>query len=345
MEIYNIIRWYRRIRSPRIKLMGILALHLLKRRYVNMFFDPSLSCNLRCRMCYFSDPEARKNMHGSFTEEDIQAIAHSLFHRVLRLQIGCGAEPTTFKYLDKVIKLASEHGVPHISMTTNGQLLTLERLKQLVENGLDELILSAHGLSEKVYEDMMPNAKFAQFLQTLENLKKVKAEHPPLKIRLNYTINADNIQDLVLLPEVFADIKPNVIQLRPIQKIGESEYNNFSMEQILQLYDEYVSPAVQFCAENNITCIYPQRENLMSIGHENDAANHVNSVIEMLPCFQLSPFNGWKDKIDPYHETFEDYCRRTNRVKFILHHLFGRVTPEDKEKEGTTKALNYQIKR
>lgn len=344
MDIYTIIRLYRRIRSPRIKLMGILALHLLKRRYVNLFFDPSLSCNLRCRMCYFSDPEARKDMHGTFTEEDIQAIARSLFHRVLRLQIGCGAEPTTFKYLDELIRLASESGVPHISMTTNGQLLTLERMKQLVENGLDELILSAHGLSEKVYEDMMPNAKFAQFLQTLDYLKTVKAEHPQLKVRLNYTINADNIQDLTLLPEVFADIKPNVIQLRPIQKIGESDYNNFSMEQILQMYDEYVKPAVKFCEENDIICIYPQRENLMSIGHKDAAANHVNSVIEMLPCFQLSPYKEWKEKIDPYRETFEDYCRRTHRVKFILNSLFGRVSQENKEEEGTTKALNYQIK-
>ncbi len=284
-------------------------------------------------------------MHGSFTEEDIQAIAHSLFHRVLRLQIGCGAEPTTFKYLDEIITLATECGVPHISMTTNGQLLTHEKLERLVENGLDEIILSAHGLSESVYEDMMPNAKFAQFTQTLKNLKMIKAEHPQLKMRLNYTINADNIQDLALLPEIFSELKPNVIQLRPIQKIGESDYNNFSMEQILQLYDEYVKPAVKFCEENGIICIYPQRENLMSIDHKDDTANHVNSVIEMLPCFQLSPFSGWKEKIDPYHETFEDYCRRTNRVKFILKLLFGRVDAEHKEEEGTTKALNYQIKR
>ena len=284
-------------------------------------------------------------MHGSFTEEDIQAIAHSLFHRVLRLQIGCGAEPTTFKYLDEIITLATECGVPHISMTTNGQLLTHEKLERLVENGLDEIILSAHGLSESVYEDMMPNAKFAQFTQTLKNLKMIKAEHPQLKMRLNYTINADNIQDLALLPEIFSELKPNVIQLRPIQKIGKSDYNNFSMEQILQLYDEYVKPAVKFCEENGIICIYPQRENLMSIDHKDDTANHVNSVIEMLPCFQLSPFSGWKEKIDPYHETFEDYCRRTNRVKFILKLLFGRVDAEHKEEEGTTKALNYQIKR
>ena len=325
--------------------MGILALHVLRRRYINMFFDPTLSCNLRCRMCYFSDPETRKEMHGCFTEEDIQAIAHSLFYRVLRLQIGCGAEPTTFKYLDETISLASECGVPHISMTTNGQLLTLDKLKRLVGHGLDEIILSAHGLSESVYEDMMPNAKFAQFLLTLENLKTIKAEHSQLKIRLNYTINADNIQDLALLPKIFSELKPNVIQLRPIQKIGESDYNNFSMEQILQLYDEYVKPAVKFCEDNGITCIYPQRENLMSIGHKDNAVNHVNSVIEMLPCFQLSPFNGWKEKIDPYHETFEDYCRRTNRVKFMLNLLFGRVDSEHKEEEGTTKALNYQIKR
>ena len=84
-------------------------------------------------------------MHGCFTEEDIQAIAHSLFHRVLRLQIGCGAEPTTFKYLDETISLASEWECPHLH-DDQWQLLTLDTLKRLVGHGLDEIVLSAHGL-------------------------------------------------------------------------------------------------------------------------------------------------------------------------------------------------------
>lgn len=344
MEIYTLIRLYQRIRSPKIKLMGILTLHLLRRRYLNLSFDPILSCNLRCRMCYFSDPDVRKELYGSFTDDDMQAIARSLFHRVLRLQIGCGAEPTTYKHLDHVVRLASERGIPHISITTNGQLLTLEQLRQLVQYGVNELILSAHGMSEQIYEEMMPHASFAKFLQTLEHLRTVKEEHPQLKVRLNYTINEDNIKDLKLLPQVFSNMKPDVIQLRPIQKIGDSAYNNFSMEQMIQLYDEYVMTVVNFCEENGITCIYPKKEDLTSIDNENAVANHINSVIEMLPYFQLAPFKGWKEKIDPYHETFEDYCQRTHRVKQMFNLLFGRVKEEQTEEKGVTKALNYTIK-
>lgn len=343
MNIYSLIRLYRRINSPRLKLLGILTLHLLRRRYLNMVIDPVLGCNLRCRMCYFSDPEARKNLHGTFTGDDINAIAKSLFHRVLRLQIGCGAEPTIYKRLDELVRTAADSGIKNISLTTNGQLLTKELAERMAEYGLSEVTLSAHGMTEKVYETMMQNARFTQFLQTIANLGEVRKGHPGLKIRVNYTINEDNIADLKLMPQVFADTKPDIIQLRPIQRIGNSDYSNFSMEKIAERYDECILPVIRFCEANGIVCIYPERSNLDTIQSEDtEGDSHTNSAVEMLPYFQLGPHEGWKEKIDPYKETFEDYCRRTHRVRQMFRLLFGLAKDEDTE--GPTKALNYQIK-
>ena len=101
-------------------------------------------------MCYFSDEEKRKKMRGNLSYEEIEAIAKSLFHRALKLQIGCGAEPTLHKDLVKIIALGKQHQVPYISLTTNGNLLTKETLIVDVENGLDELTLSAHGFTRKL---------------------------------------------------------------------------------------------------------------------------------------------------------------------------------------------------
>lgn len=62
MNIYKILKIYQKIKSPKVKLLGILALHITKRRYLSLNIDPALACNFRCRMCYFSDNEAaRKN--------------------------------------------------------------------------------------------------------------------------------------------------------------------------------------------------------------------------------------------------------------------------------------------
>ena len=62
-------------------------------------------------MCYFSDAEAAKNMHGKFTTDDLEVIAKALFPRALRLQIGCGAEPTMSQNLLQLVKLGKQYGV------------------------------------------------------------------------------------------------------------------------------------------------------------------------------------------------------------------------------------------
>ena len=343
MDVYSIIKWYHSIKSPRLKLLGILGLHLLHRRYLYIAMDPALACNLRCRMCYFSDPQTVKDMSGHFTDDDIEAIARTVFHRGLKLQIGCGAEPTTFKALAALVKTAKEHGIPNISITTNGNLLTLESLRQLVENGLDELILSTHGLTEDVYESLMVRASFERFQQLLGHVATVRKDHPQLRFRINYTMCSDNMDDLKHFPEVFRNAKPDVIQLRPVQDIGSEAYDNYSVDPILGKYKECVEPIVDYCAANKITCLYPKGDNLSVIDHDNKKMVHLNSVVDMLPYFHLSPFRGWKEEFNPYTETFEQFARRTHRVRNILRMLFGWHPASVNNREDTTRALNYKV--
>ena len=341
MDIYKIIKIYQRIESPKLKLLGILLLHLLRRRYLYISLDPALACNLRCRMCYFSNPDEDKELHGTFSSEDIQAIAKALFHRGLKLQIGCGAEPTTHKGLADIVKLAKECGIPHTSITTNGNLLTLPLLQKLVENGLDELIVSVHGLEQKTYEGMMVGAHFDRFEQLVENVACIRKEHPAFKFRVNYTVCADNVDNLRLIPKVFAKVKPDVIQLRPVQDIGSTAYTNYSLKELTDTYDEYMTPVITFCQKNGITCLYPNKENLACINEENEQHEHTNSAVDMLPLFYLSPRKGWKEAFNPYTETFEQFSKRTHRVRFMVRTLLKGTQPE--AQYATTKALNYNV--
>src|SRR5574344_2925712 len=151
MKIYNLLKLYNKIKSPRLKLLGLYVLHVTGRRYMGIFFDPNLGCNLRCRMCYFSDEEARRQKVGVLSMAQIETIAKVLFRRALNLQIGCGAEPTLDKDLAEVVRLGERFGVPYISITTNGKLLTRELLESLMEAGLNEVTISVHGLCKETY--------------------------------------------------------------------------------------------------------------------------------------------------------------------------------------------------
>ena len=341
MNIYSLLKYYRRIKSPRIKLLGILVLHVLRRRYLYISMDPSLSCNFRCRMCFFSNPEIRAQMKDRFSQEDIHAFANALFHRALKIQIGCGAEPLTFSGLPELVKLASEKGIANISVTTNGSLLTREKLQQLIDHGLTEIILSAHGLSKPVYEYMMPGANYEHFLLLVRDISDVKKKHPKLLFRINYTVCEKNIDDLKLIPSLFKEFTPDVIQLRPVQDIG-GIYNNYSMASIMDKYTECIVPVVQFCEARGITCIYPQINHLEIIDDENGKKSHLNAVVDMLPCINVSPYDHWKEEFNPYMETFEDYARRTSRVSRIWKMFLGLNSAS--ENETVTHALNYDVK-
>lgn len=343
MNIYKILKLYSKINSSRLRAAGLLAMHLLHRRYTCLFFDPVLGCNLRCQMCYFSDAEKRKEMHGIFTDDDLNAIAKSLFPNIIKLQIGCGAEPTLYKKLDRVVALGRQYGVPYISMTTNGNLLTEEKLRTLVGNGLNEITISLHGVKEKTYEYFMQGADFNKFKELISILSCIKKDYPDFKIRVNYTVNEDNVEDLRDFASLFASLDIDILQIRPVQKIGESQYDNFSMTKILDNYESCILPLVDYCHKKGILCLYPSKENIKTLVDsvaENETDN-TNSLVNMMPHFYLSPYPEWKQKINPYTETFYGYCRRTHRVgKLLWYVLSGKIRKE----HDVTKSMNYNVK-
>ena len=84
MNIYRILHLVASRRIPAsVKLLGLCVMHLVGRRTIGIFMDPVLSCNLRCRMCYFSDAEKRKSMHGMITGSRLDAVARALYPRAL----------------------------------------------------------------------------------------------------------------------------------------------------------------------------------------------------------------------------------------------------------------------
>ncbi|MCC8142763.1 MAG: radical SAM protein [Tannerellaceae bacterium] len=229
------------------------------------FSGPVLACNLRCKMCYFSDEEERKKYRGILQLADIQQIAKGLFHRAIKLQIGCGAEPTLHKDLAAIIGLGKEYNIPYISLTTNGNLLTKEKLREAVVAGLNEITLSAHGFTRETYEYFMTNASFDAFCRLLSDIREVKKEFPGFKLHINYTVNRDNIKELTHVWETTGGAM-DILQVRPVYEIGESEYRNFDLDYIYNNYDQFIQPVIDACVERNIICLAPGKEDLMKLG-------------------------------------------------------------------------------
>jgi molybdenum cofactor biosynthesis enzyme MoaA len=329
--VYRLLKLNRFVRSRRIKNLGIFILHLLGGRYLAVFLDPVLACNLRCKMCYFSDPEYRKRAKGMLQPEALPKIAAAFFRRTLKLQIGCGAEPSLFPHNTALIRLAKQYKTPYISMTTNGNLLTDKELWDFVEAGLDEITLSLHGVTRESYEYFMVGASFDAFCKTMATLTEIKKSYPRFKVRVNYTVNQDNMKDLVLFFHVFGSYAIDILQIRPIQKIGESEYRSFSWDELCRLYDEVIKKVRNDSLRHGVVCIAPEKEDLQNVGGD-------ESVVEATYCY-ISPQYVWREDFDLHQDTYQSYSKRTKPSKILFNNIFKKA----KSDIDNHKRLNYSI--
>ena len=99
----------------------------------------------------FSDDEWL--MHNSvkrFSDDEIRRLADMFFRQAIQLHIGAAMEPTVYKDYPSLVTLGKQYKIPFIGFTTNGQLLTRASIRLMIQAGLDEITLSAHGVKKEL---------------------------------------------------------------------------------------------------------------------------------------------------------------------------------------------------
>ncbi len=316
-RFYRLLALNRLISSHRIKFAGLLGLYWLRRRHLWLRFDPVMSCNLRCQMCYFSDPNFAPQNTGRFSAAEIERIAEVLFPWTVQLYIGCGTEPTTYKGFVDIVALGRKYKVPMVGLVSNGQLLTADHLEKLVDLGLDELTLSTHGVLRETYERMMRRASFHQFLAVLDQLESIKRRRGATQphLRLNYTVNADNLEELAGFFEVYAKYSIRTLQIRPIVDLGNTEYTDNDLTPHITRYNQILVGIERECHEKGIRLL----ANLEDVTYEKTTTR---AALAPEAAVYLSPQDISKPGFDWRTETYLGYCRRTNWPRSLLRKVF-----------------------
>lgn len=328
INIYSLLKINRFIKNPTLKKLAIWILHVSGRRYLAVFLDPVLACNLRCRMCYFSNEEKRKTMKGLFTEEDLPRIAEVIFPRALKLQIGCGAEPSLFKHNAEIVRLGRQYGVPYISYTTNANLLTPEEIDKLLAAGLNEFTISLHGVKKHTYEDLMQGAFYDRFMSALNDISAAKNRFPDFKLRINFTVNEQNIEELSGFFDAFGDMKIDILQVRPVQNMDGEIKTIENQTAFNALFEKVTLYLKNECTKRGITYIAPLHLD------KNPKINKNSGIIEATYWY-ISP-RTFGSGVDWRNETFQQYCKRTHYATYLFKSIFLK-------KQFLEDKLNYEI--
>jgi len=332
MNIYKLIKLNRFIKNFRLKFLGIYLLHISKRRYLAIHFDPVNACNLRCKMCYFTDKDYVKKLKGIFPQEEIEYLGKAFFKHALKLQIGCGTEPTLYKNISKIVETASKYKVPNISLTTNANLLENEKLEDWASKGLSEIIISLHGVQKDTYETMMAKADYERFMNSLEIISSIKKKYP-LSLRINYTFNEDNFSELGGFFKTFGKYDIDVLQIRPIIKLGNTAYNNFSLKKIVPMYDDVLQNLTKDAKKHNVMLL---AHNIKQIKKRVSMESVINKYVY---CY-ISPSDLFNENFKWKEDTYETYAKRVSIGKQILNDAFASRT---KILSYRNDKLNYEI--
>ena len=142
-------------------------------------------CNLKCPMCPRQEHIPGKGyMDFSLVKKVLnEATAYGL----CAFNFGGLGEPTLYPDIFKVIRYAKEKGVIDVNMHTNGTRLDHDFNRQLIESGLDRLIISLDSADKERYESIRVGAKFEKVYAAVEDLIRQRNEHG--KARLHIKVN------------------------------------------------------------------------------------------------------------------------------------------------------------
>jgi len=331
-RFYQLLNLNRAVRSHHVKFAGLLGLYWLRQRHLWLRFDPVMACNLRCQMCYFSDPSFESI--GRFSPEEIELIAKAFFPWAVQMYVGGGTEPTMYNGFFDLIALAKKYHVPMVGMVTNGQLMRPEHLERLVELGLDELTLSTHGVERETYEQMMRRASFDKFLEVLDQLEAIKKRRGSTRpeLRLNYTVNAQNLAELARFFDVYGKYTLRTLQVRPIVDLGNTECTQKDMTPHVRQYNQILGSIERTCRQKGIRLL----ANYEDVTYEKKTTR---AALAPEVVVYLSPRHLSKQGFDWRHESYSDYCRRTHWSRSLLKKIFTSAA----RIEAPSPYLSYKI--
>ena len=152
---------------------GDLILHPRVPNVRKLYIEPTTACNLQCSTCIrnvWDDPIAAMKQE---TFEHIVASLSSLpdLKRVIFTGFG---EPLTHPRILDMIAAIRERDIA-VTVGSNGLLLTPQMTRELVQLGVDRLVVSVDGVKPETYEEVR-GADLGKVLENLHRLNEIKQE-------------------------------------------------------------------------------------------------------------------------------------------------------------------------
>lgn len=192
-------------------------------------------CNLKCQMCKYWKTERETTLT---TDEWRKALDEMVDLGCRKVHFSGGEVFLRTDFLD-LVEHASGRGMK-VNMTTNGTLLTRERVERLVKARPNSISLSLDGPRPRVHDGIrgIPGS----FRRTTRTIRRLREATRPPKIRLNFVLMRANFRHAPEMVDLAAHLGAVELHPMPVDEKGPAR-NRLSRSQIRR-YNQEIAPRV-----------------------------------------------------------------------------------------------------
>ena len=169
---------------------------------ISLSIEPTTACNLGCPEC----PSGLKQFSrdtGNLKAENFNLWLNQLAPTLSYLNFYFQGEPFIHNDILLFISKASQKGI-YTSTSTNAHFITEKRAQEIVQSGLDRILISIDGTTQEVYEQYRVHGTLQKVLDGTKHLvearKKLKSKTPHIIFQfLVVRPNEHQIEDAKLL--------------------------------------------------------------------------------------------------------------------------------------------------
>lgn len=199
-----------------VKFSKIMRLKKVLGYPLTVMVEPTNTCTLKCPLCPTGQGLLRRPS-GFMDFETFKKIVDQFGKYSLHLRLWNWGEPLLHKDFIKMVKYARKHDW-YINTSTNSFFLTPEIAKELVSSGLDSIIVSLDGASEKTYKKYRKQGDFKKVIRAINALvaEKEKQNSKTPRIHLQFIIMRHNEHEIPKIKKLAKELKVDFLALKKV---------------------------------------------------------------------------------------------------------------------------------
>ena len=201
--------------------------------YRRLAIELTTYCNLNCIWCYRHDPNFKHVLNKEIPIQKIKAMVANTKGKFRMVHFGGVGEPLLYSHLyeaiEEVKKLSS-----HIKITTNGTLLTKEKIDDMTRKGLTHIEISVDAFNEEENLEL----RGSKLVTLIKNIKYISDENK-LHLQINSVVSNLNHNSLKNAVEVLKECNNiNFLHLIPLfmtKQMKEKGIDRISDEKFIDI--------------------------------------------------------------------------------------------------------------